>query len=183
VDSTITRDLYEVAVGNAWLGRLSALIADYGIFLLPLALTGVWLADGRTRSTRRRAVLAGCLAAAAAMCLGLVLERTLARPRPFVALGIVPLLPHVGDSSFPSDHTLVGVALVGMLAWHVPRVGLWLAGWALLVGVARVTLGLHYPSDIVGSALLALVVGGVAWMLVASALETSPSSVSRRLGL
>jgi len=69
------------------------------------------------------------------------------------------------------------------LAWHVPRVGLWLAGWAVFVGVARVTLGLHYPSDVVGSALLALVVGGLAWMLVSSALETSPGGVSRRLGL
>jgi hypothetical protein len=35
-------------------------------------------------------------------------------------------------------------------------VGVWLFGWALLVGVARIAAALHHPSDILGSALLAL---------------------------
>jgi undecaprenyl-diphosphatase len=130
----------------------------------------VWLVEGRSQAARRRTVLAGCLAAVVAICLGLVLERTLARPRPFVALGLAPLIPHAQDSSFPSDHTLVGVALVGVLAWRLPRLGLWLLGWALLVGAARVMALLHYPSDILGSAALALGLDVIAWRVVLSRL-------------
>jgi undecaprenyl-diphosphatase len=138
------------------------LVADDGVWLLPLALVAAWFIGGPSRGTRQQAVLAGCLAAVVAVGLGLILEHMLARPRPFVALGIEPLLPHAADSSFPSDHTLVGVALVGALAWRVPRLGLWLLAWALLVGLARVTAALHYPSDILGSAVLALVLDTLA---------------------
>jgi undecaprenyl-diphosphatase len=166
VDGAIVLGLYGLAAQQPWLAGLAALVADYGIFVLPLALVVVWLSGG---PSRRRAVVAGVLAAIVAIGLGLVLEHTLARPRPFVALGIAPLLPHAADSSFPSDHTLAGVALAGALAWRVPRVGGWLLGWALLVGAARVMAGLHYPSDIVGSAVLALALDGLAWRLVGAA--------------
>jgi len=41
------------------------------------------------------------------------------RPRPFVALGLTPLFAHGADSSFPSGHTLVGVALAAPLVWRL----------------------------------------------------------------
>jgi undecaprenyl-diphosphatase len=91
-----------------------------------------------------------------ALAVGLVLERVLARPRPFGELAITPLVAHVADSSFPSDHTLIGAALVGPMLLSVPRLGLALFGWAVLVGTARVAAGLHYPSDIIGTSVLAL---------------------------
>jgi undecaprenyl-diphosphatase len=183
VDSAISLGVHGLVVAQPWLASLAASVADYGVFVLPVALVVVWFARGQSQVVRRRAVLAGCLAAVVAMCVGLVLERTLARPRPFVALGIAPLIPHAADSSFPSDHTLVGVALVGPLAWRAPRVGLWLLGWALLVGAARVLAALHYPSDITGSALLALALAGLAWPVVARLVEALPEAIRRRLAL
>jgi len=131
------------------------LVAQYGVFALPLVLVASLLSP--LLSPRGRGIfLAGCLAAAVAAGLGLVLERTLDRPRPFVALAFAPLFAHAADSSFPSDHTLVGVALVGPLLWRRPRLGVVSVGWACLVGMARVAAGVHYPSDIVGSAALGL---------------------------
>src|SRR5205085_658414 len=119
VDDSVALGLYGFAAAHTWVGVAAVNIANYGVFLLPLSLTAVWLAPGNGQPWRRRAVLGGCIAGVAAMCLGLLLERALGRPRPFVALGIVPLVPHAADSSFPSDHTLVGVALVGVLAMRV----------------------------------------------------------------
>lgn len=183
MDGAIATDLHGVAAAQPWLAHLVAAIADSGILLLPVVLLIAWLGGGRTQPRRRRAVLAGCLAAAVAICLGLMLERTLARPRPFVALGITPLIAHAADSSFPSDHTLIGVALVGPLAWRVPRLGLWLVGWALLVGMARVMAALHYPSDILGSALLAVALDGAAGLVMAGLIDAAPETVRRRLAL
>ena len=180
--SAIVVGLHGWAVAQPWLGSLAVLVADDGVWLLPPALIAAWFVGGPSRAARQQAVLAGCLAAVVAVGLGLLLEHVLARPRPFVALGIQPLVPHAADSSFPSDHTLIGVALVGALAWRVPRLGLWLLGWALLVGLARVTAALHYPSDILGSAVLALVLDGLALRAAATIAPRLPAWLSPPAG-
>ncbi len=89
-----------------------------------------------------------------------LLKLAFARPRP----DVFPPLTVEHSYSFPSGHTSTAVAFYGLLA-----VLLWRAhhhGWALLPGVwvlavalSRVYLGVHYPSDVLGS--LAL---GVLWI-------------------
>jgi len=165
MDETLIALLHDWAASQPLLAAIVELVAEYGIFVLPVALVVAWVrTDALSRP--RQGVLAGCLAALIAFGLGLVLERTLGRPRPFIELGFTPLIAHVADSSFPSDHTLTGVALIGPLLWTLPRVGWWLLVWALIVGAARVAAGLHHPSDILGSAVLALALDAVVWVLV-----------------
>jgi undecaprenyl-diphosphatase len=165
MDDSLVSLLNQTATSQPLIGALVVLIAEYGIVVLPLALVVVWLrADGLSRP--RQGVIAGCVAAAIAFGLGLVLERTLGRPRPFVELGFTPLIAHVADSSFPSDHMLTGVALIGPLLWTLPEVGWSLLVWALFVGLTRVAAGLHHPSDILGSVVLALALDALVWVLV-----------------
>ena len=62
--------------------------------------------------------------------------------------------------SFPSGHA-ARAALIAMLALFccpLP-VGLALTLWALLVSLARIAMGVHYPSDILAGALLGLIFG------------------------
>ena len=74
------------------------------------------------------------------------------RPRPAL---FEPLIT-VGGYSFPSGHSIAGITLYGVLAiflWQDRRYG-WaiLAGiWAPLIGLSRVYLGVHYPSDVVAA--------------------------------
>jgi undecaprenyl-diphosphatase len=164
MESAAVFALHQWAVSQASAADLALALAQYGVVLLPLAAVALWTRNDDSRDGRRVAILVGVVAAILAFALGLVLERTLHRPRPFVELGFEPLVPHAADSSFPSDHTLVGVAFVGPLLWRTPRSGVALLVWALLVGLARVVVGLHYPSDIVGSALLALLLEAGVWI-------------------
>jgi undecaprenyl-diphosphatase len=165
MDKSLVSSLHDWVTSQPMLGSLVELIAQYGIFVLPVAVVLVWVrAD--SSSSARQSVVAGCVAAVLAFGLGLVLERTLGRPRPFVELGFTPLIAHVADSSFPSDHTLTGVALIGPLLWTLPRVGWLLFAWAVVVGAARVAAGLHHPSDILGSVALALALDALVWLLV-----------------
>jgi undecaprenyl-diphosphatase len=173
VDVAITLALHQLAVAHGWLADVVVLVAQYGAFLLPLALAIAWFRVDRTVDSRREAILVGSIAAILAFALGLILERTLNLPRPFAELGFDPLLPHAADSSFPSDHTLVGVAFVGPMLWRARRLGVVLVVWALIVGLARVVAGLHYPSDIFASAVLALVLDVVVW------LATRPVGIGR----
>jgi undecaprenyl-diphosphatase len=87
------------------------------------------------------------------------------------------------DSSFPSDHTLVGSALAAPLVWRRWRLGLPLLVVALLAGMARVAAGVHWPSDIIGTALVALALGGLALPLTRAALAWLPRRVRRLTGL
>jgi undecaprenyl-diphosphatase len=89
-------------------------------------------------------------------------------------LGFAPLVPHAPDSSFPSDHTLVGVALAGALLFRAPRVGVCLVTLAVLVGFARVAVGVHYPSDI---AVLALALAALALTAVLTVLPMARPAV------
>lgn len=147
--------LYHWASASAVLTRLVALLAEDGIVLLPAVLAILWFFPRRGTVERRQVLVACGISLVVALVLVGVMSLLFDRPRPFVALGIPPLVPHEADSSFPSDHTLVGVALVGPLLWLRPRIGGWLMLWAVLVGAARVAAAIHYPTDIVESALIA----------------------------
>lgn len=90
-----------------------------------------------------------------------------ARPRP----QLFPWLTGAGGWSFPSGHTLTAMVLGGLLAWLMGRrlggwrqVALWVGAglWTGLVGLSRVYLGVHYPSDVLAS----LVVGGLCLVVV-----------------
>jgi len=169
IDDIAVLTLYHWVSSGAFLTQLAVLLAQDGIVLLPLALTTLWFVPRRAVLERRQVLLACFLSLVLALVLVGVLSLFFDRPRPFVALGIPPLFPHDTDSSFPSDHTLVGVSLVGPLLWQRPRLGVWLMLWAFLVGFARVVTAIHYPSDILGSAALA-VVPTVVGLLLASPL-------------
>ena len=128
--------------------------------LIWAALTAVLLMFRKTR--RVGCVLAAALLIDAVLC-NLFLKPLVARVRPCDILTEVQLLiPRPDDFSFPSGHTAASFASVAAL---------WLAGkkqWALaalpvgiLIAFSRMYLCVHYPTDILGGAVLGVACG---WM-------------------
>ncbi len=171
------------AWAHPWAAHWAALIAQRGIFLLPLTAGGVALWPKRGYSPARRAVVAGVLSVAFAALFMVALGAVIDRPRPFVVLPIQPLFAHIADSSFPSDHALIGVAFVAPFLWRLPRVGGWLVLWAVAVGIARVAAGVHYPSDILGSAVLATFSSVLGLMAGSLLIQRLPPAMATGLGL
>jgi undecaprenyl-diphosphatase len=102
----------------------------------------------------RRAAIWLAVTLAGALVLELTLKFAFHRPRPVPFFGPVPR-----TYSFPSGHSLFSFCfygvLAGLLAGRVrsmsARVLIWLAAASLVIaiGLSRIYLGVHYPSDVV----------------------------------
>jgi len=127
-------------------------LARYLIFLLPVP--AVYLLWRGKRSVFWRALLSSLLALAVSE----VIKYVFAVPRPFVADGYVSLLGEAEGGSFPSSHTTLGMALSVSYWFYNKKLGAVCAGLAIMIGIARVLGGIHYPLDILGGAFLGIVV-------------------------
>jgi undecaprenyl-diphosphatase len=89
-----------------------------------------------------------------------ILKESIGRIRPCIALSdaILPVGP-TGSFSFPSNHALNNFAVAIFFTRFYPKLKWILFSVASLVALSRVYLGLHYPSDILGGALIGLVIG------------------------
>ena len=83
-------------------------------------------------------------------------------PRPYVALSQIHLMlaPNTAGNyqSFPSGHALFFFAIGYMIYLYDKRWGYFFLILAVLMGVARVMVGMHYPLDILGGALIGMLV-------------------------
>ena len=78
-------------------------------------------------------------------------------------------LVHVPSSpSFPSGHAATSFACALLLAWAAPRLAVPLFVLAAAIAFSRVYVGVHYPLDAPGGALLGLVVATALRLLVAA---------------
>ncbi|MHA3977191.1 phosphatase PAP2 family protein [Halovulum sp. GXIMD14794] len=157
-------------LGPSWLEEIARDCTALGgvavLTLLVFAVTGfLWLTDQRRSALFLLAVVAGGLAVSTGF------KEFFARPRP----DLVTHGSHVYTASFPSGHSLMAamtyLTLAMMLARTQPRrrVKLYLLSIAvtatILVGISRVYLGVHWPSDVLAGWTL-----GAAWALLAWAL-------------
>lgn len=79
-------------------------------------------------------------------------------PRPFVVGNFLPLITHGSDNGFPSDHTLLSMAVAVVVYLYNKKIGIILGLIAILVGLARVAAGVHHLADIFGSIVIAVLV-------------------------
>lgn len=79
------------------------------------------------------------------------------RQRPFLTLGIEPLINHVNGNSFPSGHAAAFFALALAVFYLNKKWGWRFLVAVLLMGLARIFVGVHWPSDILAGAVIGLI--------------------------
>jgi undecaprenyl-diphosphatase len=132
-----------------------------GVLLLSL-LWYRWFKDARAKSRIR--LLFGAVTAVLAGVLSRVLQHVLpfhVRPlyNPHLQLrfpiGIAPG-PLSQWNSFPSDHACIYFALATVICLSDRRLGIFAFLCAAITSCARIYLGVHYPSDVLGGAILGI---------------------------
>jgi undecaprenyl-diphosphatase len=84
-----------------------------------------------------------------------MIKRFTGRQRPYLALsGVRTLASLWTDHSFPSGHTAAAFSLAAGFTHHFPLLEPALFGMAGLVGISRLYLGQHYPTDVLIGAIL-----------------------------
>jgi len=78
--------------------------------------------------------------------------------RPFVDLNIISLYPDIGFS-FPSEHMAVFVSLAVALYFINKKAGIIFFIIAILIGLSRIVVGVHYPLDILGGLFVGFLIG------------------------
>src|SRR3989344_2289030 len=71
------------------------------------------------------------------------------KPRPELVVSIQPLIDTPGVSSFPSGHAAVFFALAIAVFFINRKLGYWFFAGAILIGLARIFTGVHWPMDII----------------------------------
>jgi len=145
---------------------LGRIVAGDVIGLVPLLLILLWV---RGNPDRRGGLVATAIAAALALGANQIVGQFWYEPRPFmIGLGR-SLMAHAPENSFPSDHTTfmltVGIGLIA--TGGAPRWGRIVTLAGLLVAWARIYLGLHFPLDMLASAIIAGIFAALSVFLVA----------------
>ncbi len=87
------------------------------------------------------------------------------RPRPFQELNFTPLFLE-STGSFPSGHAAFFFALAFVIMMFDKKIGWLFISLAFLNGVARVMAGVHWPTDIIGGMLVALLAFWITYKLI-----------------
>ncbi len=171
----------------AWVDRICAgLAGDYFIIVtMCLILVAMWFGTRRPEARARNQMSVLAALSSLGIASGLVslsnylfvggdlwagswLHTVFNHPRPFdpsSGLDVNMLFYQPTDPSFPSNLAAV-VFAVALAVWLRNRTtGTWLLLLALLASFLRVYVGVHYPSDILGGAALALLGVGITYFL------------------
>jgi undecaprenyl-diphosphatase len=166
IDFTIYKALNGLAYHHDGLEDFLRFVAQDAQYFFVALLVGLFVVSGkwRTRQGRHGAVAAG-LSAALALGIAHLITDLVARPRPYLAhpgdahLFVAP--SH--DGSFPSDHATASFAIAVALLLRHRKAGLLALVVAVVLSVARVAVGTHYPADVVAGAALGSAAALVLW--------------------
>lgn len=143
---------------RGWLRIFFVAASRLGDGPLWVAVAASLLGFGGTRGAS--AAFWAALAVGISTLVFVCVKRAAGRPRPFETCTEVRCLLAPPDRfSFPSGHTMTAFAAWSVLSQTVPGSGRLFLPTAMVIGLSRVCLGVHYPTDVLAGALLGSGIG------------------------
>ena len=120
------------------------------------------------KKTRKIGVMSAVALLSSLLINNYLIKNLVARPRPFVTFPELRILiPTPSEFSFPSGHTSSSFAAAAVFYRHLPKklgvLAILLAG---LIGLSRLYVGVHYPTDVLAGALTGVLLSYLAQWIV-----------------
>ncbi|MBR2320447.1 MAG: phosphatase PAP2 family protein [Clostridia bacterium] len=129
-------------------------LARHGEFWILVALILVCF-----KKTRKAGVAMGIAMAAGYLIGNMGMKNLFARTRPYDVTEVQLLVAKLHDFSFPSGHTLVSFEAATALWFYHRKWGVAAFVLAALIGLSRLYLFVHYPTDVLAGAVLGIGIG------------------------
>jgi undecaprenyl-diphosphatase len=141
---------------NPVFDSIAVFAAEYMPVIVILALIYLWIRKG---DSTHDILLYGVYAAITGLIINYLIGLVYFHPRPSMLHLGTQLFQYPTDSSFPSDHTTLMVSIALMLIYFKETriYGVIILILGLIGGFARVFSGIHFPFDIFGSVIVAII--------------------------
>lgn len=135
-------------------------LARHGEFWILIALVLVCF-----KKTRKAGVAMGIAMACGYLIGNMGMKNLFARTRPYDVAEVELLVAKLHDFSFPSGHTLVSFEAATALWFYHRKWGIAAFVLAALIGLSRLYLFVHYPTDVLVGVVLGIGIGLAACVL------------------
>lgn len=133
----------------------------YVVFIIVAIAAVYWLTLPKKQKIQM--LVFGLVLAAIAFILTRIGSALYYDARPFVDMGIEPLVPHDNNNGFPSDHTALAFSAAAAIFYMNKKLGAITLALALAVGLSRVIGHIHSLTDIIGSIVFVAISYAVAY--------------------
>lgn len=166
MNETLFYYINSLALRYDWLDQALLFFSEYFGWVVIVSLITFLATHRHNRKEGVRNILVVFFAAILAWGIAHLFKYFYFSPRPFEALdGVNLVFAHGNGDSLPSGHaTFFSALAVSVFCYH-RSLGALYAIFALLIGISRVAVGIHWPVDILVGYLLGGIIGYVAYKL------------------
>ncbi|MCX2824931.1 MULTISPECIES: undecaprenyl-diphosphatase [Bacillus] len=143
--------------------KIMIMITNSAPYMAILFMLILWFSNTKKEMAiqKQYTVVYTVLTVGVSLLLNVFIHSVYYHARPFVTYHVHQLVPHAVDSSFVSDHSVLVFSIAFTMLLRGERLKYIALIWAVLVGVSRIYVGVHYPADIIGGAFLSFITCGI----------------------
>lgn len=153
---TVLQWINNFAGSSKILDTLMIAITNSAAYVAILLMFTLWFHNGKKENAIRKqyTVLYTTLAVIIALLINVFIHAVYYHPRPFVSHDVHQLVPHAANSSFVSDHSVLVFSIAFVFILRGEKLKYIALIWAILVGISRLYVGVHFPLDVIGAAVV-----------------------------
>jgi undecaprenyl-diphosphatase len=150
---------------NSWAGKsavfdwVMVFFGYYLIFILPAGLAIYFLFKIKEKKSKLIILSSAISGLTAPFIFNEIIRIIYYRERPYIVHLVTKLWEKGPEASFPSNHTAALVAIGMAIYFYNKNLGIFVIVCGIIVGLARVIAGIHYPGDILGGIVVGLFTG------------------------
>lgn len=128
------------------------------------------------KSTRPAGIASAVALVIMLVSVNMIIKPAVGRIRPYIVSPellnyVIISLP--SDASFPSGHTAAGFASATAVFCKSKRIGAFMYPLAFLIGISRLYLCVHYPTDVICGMLIGILTGIIAFKITKKYVDKS----------